>query len=306
MSAGSTNRLASNKSISLSTPEAVELTFELATISARLGAFMIDFFALMLFTVVLLVVCAFAMGLTGLSEPMAIGLVGVFLVRQFYFTFFEVAWHGATPGKRALNIRVISRDGGGLTVDAVVTRNLLRDVELFLPLALVFAGEQVFGRVPWWSWMPAIAWVFVVSLMPYLTKERLRAGDLAAGTVVVRVPRVLLQHDEAARASVAPAAPTLANANLVDGALRFTSAQLGVYGEKELETLADLMRRINDGKATRADQSHIARTIAKKIDYDGREPIEDPTRFLRSFYKQQRAVLEKQLLFGKRKADKYE
>jgi uncharacterized RDD family membrane protein YckC len=284
--------------IAVESPEAVVLRFPLAELLARVLAFGVDLALIAVITVFLVLVGALLAGLSGLAEPIAGVLVGVFLVRQFYFVAFEVLWHGATPGKRLVNLRVIARDGRGLTVDAVVTRNLLRDLELFVPLALIAAPEQVFGGVPGWIWAPAVLWTLVISLLPILTKERTRAGDLAGGTVVVRVPRATLIADQAARTSILPAARS-------EG-IELTAEHLSVYGEMELEILADLIRKIDDGRATLQDQAHIARTIAKKIGYDGPEPAREPTRFLTTFYKQQRAALEKRLLFGKRKSSKHD
>jgi uncharacterized RDD family membrane protein YckC len=286
----------SERTFELECPEGVVLRFPLASLTARAVAFGMDVLLIGLATVLLLLVTATLANVSGLSEPLAMFLIGVFLVREFYFVAFEVLWHGATPGKRLMGLRVISRDGAGLAVDAVVTRNLLRDAELFVPLTLVLVPEQVFGEVPSWMWAPAILWVLVVALLPLLTREHTRAGDLAGGTVVVRVPQAALLADEAARTSLAPASP--------ESAIELTPAQLSIYGEKELEVLADLIRRID--QASLDDQAHIARTIAKKIGYEGLEPRSEPTRFLTTFYKQQRAALEKRLLFGKRKASKHD
>lgn len=286
------------KSFELESPEAVVLRFPLAALPARAIAFGMDLFIIALATTMIVLASALLAGLSGLSEPLAIMLIGMFLVREFYFVLFEVLWHGATPGKRIMGLRVISRDGAGLTVDAVVTRNLVRDAELFIPLALIAVPEQVFGEVPSWLWIPSLLWVGIVSLLPFFTRERTRAGDLAGGTVVVRVPRAELLADEAARTSLVPRSS--------DEPIELTAAQLSVYGERELEILADLIRKIDDGKATFSDQAHIARTIAIKIGYDGPEPTREPTRFLTTFYKQQRAALEKRLLFGKRKASKHD
>lgn len=283
------------RSFELESPEAVVLRFPLAELTARGIAFGIDLLCIATATMLLVFAGLSLAGLSGLDEPVAGVLIGVFVVRHFYFVIFEVLWHGSTPGKRLMQLRVVSRDGGGLDVDAVVTRNLVRDLELFVPLTLAAVPEQIFGGVPEWIWMPAILWVAIVSLLPVLTHERTRAGDLAAGTVVVRIPRAELLADEAARASLPPAQ---------EGPLVFTAQQLSVYGEKELEVLADLIRKIDEGRASAEDQAHIARTIAKKIGYDGHEPTREPTRFLTTFYKQQRAALEKRLLFGERKASK--
>lgn len=289
----------SERSFELESPEAVVLRFPLAELAARGVAFATDVGLILAVTTIVILACSTFAGLTGLAEPVAVMLIGLFLVRHFYFVFFEVFWHGATPGKRLMNLRVISRDGSGLSVDAVVTRNLVRDVELFVPLTILAVPEQVFGEVPGWLWIPAVLWILVIALLPFLTRERTRAGDLAGGTVVVRVPRAELLADEAARTSFAPASP-------LSETIELSAAQLAIYGEKELEVLADLIRNIDEGRASEDDQARIARTIAKKIGYDGPEPRFEPTRFLTMFYKLQRAALEKRLLFGKRKASKHD
>ena len=76
-----------------------------------------------------------------------------FALRSFYFIFFELRWQGATPGKRALGLRVIDRKGGRLKPEAVFARNLMREVEMFLPISLlwviVVAGWLfMLGKVP--------------------------------------------------------------------------------------------------------------------------------------------------------------
>jgi uncharacterized RDD family membrane protein YckC len=289
----------SARSVEIECPEAVVLRFPLAELSARAVAFGVDLLVVTGVMIVLVLAGTLVSSAVRLAEPIAFVLIGVFLVRQFYFVIFEVLWHGATPGKRLMRLRVISRDGSGLSVDAVVTRNLLRDLELFLPLSVIAVPEQLFGDAPAWAWAPAALWIVLIALLPLLTRERLRAGDLAGGTVVVRVPRAELIADEADRASLAPSHPAR-------GAITLSAEQLSFYGEKELEVLADLMRNVDEGRATIEDQARIAATIARKIGYEGPEPTSEPTRFLAAFYKQQRAALEKQLLFGKRKASKHD
>src|SRR3546814_9024800 len=66
----------------------------------------------------------------------------------FWFIGFELGSRAATPGKRLMGIRVVARDGGRLTADAVVARNLIRELELFLPLMMLGAGasEDKIGR----------------------------------------------------------------------------------------------------------------------------------------------------------------
>jgi uncharacterized RDD family membrane protein YckC len=220
----------------------------------------------------------------------ALLILFLFLIRQFYFMGFELAWQGATPGKRALSLRVLSRDGGRLTIEAIVARNVLRDLEIFVPLGVLAGPESVVGESPWWLWILAIGWVGLVMMLPVITRERTRAGDLVGGTVVVRVPKATLLEDEAAD----PRA----------GALTFSREQLSVYGEHELETLATILRDLERTTTSEHDLRTISRTIAKKVGFVGPEPDRTPALFLREFYREQRAELERRLVLGKRKASK--
>ncbi|MEO0322546.1 MAG: RDD family protein [Myxococcota bacterium] len=274
-------------------PEGVPLRFPAASLAERAAAFFFDLFVIGCGMGLLLLLLVAAAGI-GAGFPLF--LIGFFVLRHFYFALFELLWRGATPGKRLLRLRVISRDGLGLTPEAVFARNLVRDVELFVPLVVLSAPEQVLGPAP--AWLRALMglWALMMAVMPLLTREGTRVGDLVGGTRVVRVPSASLVADAADRSSLAP--PMAASA--------FTGAQLAHYGERELETLADLLRRFEEGRAERSDLHLVATTIARKIGYPGDGPATDPPRFLRSFYRHQRAALERQLLFGKRKESKLE
>lgn len=282
-------------------PEGVPLHFPAATVGERAMALGLDLLILFL-TVVVVAIGFFALGaFTGVISFVGLALISAFLIQHGYFIFFETHWQGATPGKRLMKIKVVSRDGGGLRTDAIIARNLMRDVELFLPLAIVSAPEQVFGDAPWWMLLPTILWLLAMMLLPFFAKERTRVGDLIGGTLVVRIPEAELVHDEAARTSLLPDAP-----GETRDVLTFTLAQLEHYGERELETLADVMRKHEQSKASVADLRVIAKAIAQKIGFGGPLPTSEPARFLRSFYKQQRAHLERKLLFGRRKTSKFD
>ncbi|HBF81906.1 MAG TPA: RDD family protein, partial [Streptomyces sp.] len=74
-----------------------------------------------------------------------IWLLVFFVLRNFYFTGFELSAAAATPGKRVMGLRVASRDGGRLKAESVFARNALRELEVFLPLSLLIsrAGQGV-------------------------------------------------------------------------------------------------------------------------------------------------------------------
>jgi uncharacterized RDD family membrane protein YckC len=71
----------------------------------------------------------------GAQEFMQIllALIG-FFTWYGYFLVQELGPRGATLGKRITGIRVAARGGGRLTPEAVIARNLLRDIEVFYPL----------------------------------------------------------------------------------------------------------------------------------------------------------------------------
>jgi uncharacterized RDD family membrane protein YckC len=297
-----------NKTISLVPPEGVPLQFELATISERATALILDLFFIVagtfVLTIAFLLLVVALVGAGGISVGMyvyAFFILGMFLFRQGYFLFFELKWQGLTPGKRQSGIRVVSADGGALTASSIFARNLFRDVEVFVPLALLNAPHSV-KAYPAWAAVPIVLWLLVMALMPLFNKNRLRAGDMLAGTMVIKLPKARLLQDNAIRTTPRAFASPIAG----HGEIVFSSIHLSVYGEYELETLASILRKYQEGKADRADLRIIARTIADKIGYEGREPTMDPHRFLRVFYASQRNMLEKKLIMGQRKASKHD
>src|SRR3546814_4320225 len=117
----------------------------------------------------------------------------------------------ATPGKRLMGIRVVARDGGRLTADAVVARNLIRELELFLPLTMISAGaaEDMVGG---WTALFGVAWALTLSLFLFFNSDRMRLGDPIAGTWVVMARRPRLERatgpPDAAHANVTTRPPT--------------------------------------------------------------------------------------------------
>ena len=271
------------------TPEGLRLRLRLAGLGERLGALLIDLSLILVGYFLFAVMLGFGLDLTGGSR-LPLLLLG-FGLRHGYFLFFELRWQGATPGKRALGLKVVPRDGGSLDGRAVLARNLLRDAELFLPIYVMLAPEALVGESPKWLYVVAFAWVGVFSGLPLLNAARARAGDLVAGTVVIRLPRARLEVDEAEIARKSPHV--------------FGAEQLSIYGAKELDTLAYLLRELDpDGGPDRDLFVALARTIAWRVGYVGPPVEQDAEGFLRAFYGAQRAYLERQLLFGRRKADK--
>ncbi len=268
---------------SLVTPEGVDLGLRLGGAGERAAAFLIDS-AVVLGALAVLSFAAFlvvrATGTVGV--PGILWLLGYFLLRNFYFALFELRPRAATPGKRALGLRVVSRVGGRLTADAVLARNVMRELEIFVPLSLLLSEA---GGLDAWVAVAGLTWTGLFTLFPLFNRDRMRAGDLVAGTWVVRVPRRVLLPDLAAdRPGPAPPA--------------FTRAQVDAYGVKELQLLEQVLRAREP-----ATMAAVAERIRRKIGWTG---VEADGPFLDGYYAALRERLERRLLFGHRRADKHD
>ena len=124
---------------------------------------------------------------------MILGLLGWFLIRSFYFILLEMGPRAATFGKRACGLRVVARSGERLTADRVIVRNLTREIEFFLPLSFLLEGGGE-GVGAGWT-LAGLAWTGVFAFFPLFNKDRMRVGDLLAGTWVIAAPKKELSVD---------------------------------------------------------------------------------------------------------------
>lgn len=273
---------------SLVTPEGVDLRLRLGDAGERTSALMIDL-GIMLAVLIGCALLAFLafLGSKGQGGEVigTVALLAFFVLRNLYFVLFELRPGAATPGKRMLGLRVAARNGGRLTADAIFARNAMREIELYLPLSfLVSNGDQVGA----WVNLAGLTWCAVFLLFPLFNRDRLRVGDLVAGTWVVKSPTRKLVPD-----LVQTARPAL-------GRFNFTMAQLDAYGVKELHVLEDVLRRYE-----RKTIALVAARIRLKIGWKA-APDESDGDFLAAYYAALRGRLESRLLLGKRRADKHD
>jgi uncharacterized RDD family membrane protein YckC len=181
---------ASSPSLDVATPERVALTLPVAGIGYRCLAWLVDttilfFFwvtAYFVFSLLVSDVLGVLRGLSGFAQTLLV--VGIFATQWMYGTLAEVFFHGQTPGKRLLRIRVVRVDGSPIGIYESTVRNLLRAVD-FLPFFYA---------------------VGCISML--LTKEHRRLGDLAAGTLLVREERFDLSKYTAPAQPSPEAVPT--------------------------------------------------------------------------------------------------
>ena len=179
------------------TPEGVDLQLSIGSASQRVAAFLIDAAIIVVTLIVGTLVLALAglgSGSMGGAEMVAVvWLLSFFLLRNFYFAGFEMTAAAATPGKRLMGLRLAARDGGRLTAQAVFARNAMRELEVFLPLSLLFGPTA--GGVDGWMSLIALLWSGIFVFFPLFNRDRLRVGDIVGGTWVVQTPKRKLLRD---------------------------------------------------------------------------------------------------------------
>lgn len=285
------------------TPEGIALPVTVASRGARVGALVLDFLILFVALLVFTLLLGWIFGgvideivdnadenISGAGEFLfIIYVIMLFLARYGYFLACELGPRSATPGKRMTGIRVASRDGGRLTAEAVIARNLLRDIELFLPLIfLMVAPSGDMGA----AGFAGMVWFLIFMAFPFFNKDALRAGDVIAGTWVVEAPRAKLAE------TLSTQGAAKGTSGLTGATYQFGEEELSVYGEHELQTLERVLRDNNDEALVA-----VHATICRKI---GWEPgAGDERAFLEAFYAQLRARLEGGMRFGQRKRDKH-
>jgi len=271
------------------TPEGVLLRVERAEYGERASAFLLDVLFLVGLDAGLFMLCVLLAFLAHRAiDPRIIWQVVLFLaflVRNFYFIHFELSWQGVTPGKRIAGLRVIDRHGGPLQPSAVVARNLMRELEIFTPLQAVLSAAAIGPAL--WSRLALLAWLVLVALLPFFNRDRLRIGDLLAGTMVIAMPKRRLLDD-------------LAQSEAGQG---FTPQELGTYGAFELQVLEELLRR-PDSAETEELQRDVCERICRRISRTPPATAVDVAAFLRRFYTAQRAFLEREQLYGRMRAEK--
>jgi uncharacterized RDD family membrane protein YckC len=153
------------EALALRTPEGVTFNLPLAGPTSRVLAWSVDA-ACLAAAGTLLGTIAGALRWIAPDAAIAVATVAYFVLQMGYGIACEWLWRGQTLGKRVLRLRVLDQRGLRLQPYQVVVRNLLRAVDALPVLYLVGAAALV------------------------LSRRVQRLGDFAAGTVVVRVPRL--------------------------------------------------------------------------------------------------------------------
>ncbi|MGV3661099.1 MAG: RDD family protein [Prosthecobacter sp.] len=165
--------------------DGVEIHLRVAGPAVRSMAYTIDLLVRLGIYVVVGLTLLFAVRPSiGGELTMGVMLLFMFFMEWFYNVMFEAGKRGATPGQRAMKLRVMSMTGGPVTLAQAVMRNFLRVVDF----------------------MPGLYLTGIVCML--FTRRFQRLGDLVANTVVTYADTPPPRHHKA-EMQAARRAPTV-------------------------------------------------------------------------------------------------
>ncbi len=176
--------------INIPTTFNIDLEFEAAPFPNRMFAWIIDFVIQVLYIIIAFSIYARISSTrntwdsaTG-YDMWAIQLLMILPVFT-YHVFCEIFWNGQSLGKKMLGLRVVNDNGGKVSPAQCMIRWLLRASDLSIPfiiLSLIFNLDDIL-RV-----LSITSLLFLADLVLIaVTKASKRMGDLAAGTMLIKI-----------------------------------------------------------------------------------------------------------------------
>lgn len=224
--------------IEFETPENVQVAYKLAGLGTRFIAWITDQLLMILMMIVLFIILVASgstydafLGNRGHSSSTAAAiLIGAIVLiwglgSMLYFGLCELLMHGATPGKRSLKIRVVKTNGFALDARSVFLRTVFR----------------VLDNIP------------LLYIVPLLSKQSQRLGDMVAGTVVVSDETRVL----------GPLRETLSSVPKENLTFRFSASSLRLLRPVDVEATERLLERYRAGEMNQEEFARRAITLAK-------------------------------------------
>jgi uncharacterized RDD family membrane protein YckC len=218
----------------------IDLTLTIAGPGTRSYAFVIDWHIRLLLAAAWLLVAVVVFGakMTWRTHDGLLTLLPAAMLYFLYHPILELAMRGRTPGKRMAGVRILSRDGGQPSSTALLLRNVFRLVDS-LPATYLLGLSTCF-----------------------LTRQRIRIGDMAAGTLLVL-------DNEAAEASLQRIERLAVNSRLSLDALELIDQVLERWDSLDSEH----RRRIALSLLQRLDANASAPRLADSSDENLRDML---------------------------------
>jgi len=149
--------------VSVQSATGVDLTLSIAGPGNRSYAFVIDWHIRLLLGCAWLLLAGVILNLSlnPKSQDALLSLLPAAVIYFLYHPIVEVAMRGRTPGKRMAGLRIVHRSGGAPGTAALLIRNVFRLIDS----------------------LPAFYVIGLISC--FVTANRVRIGDMAAGTLLV-------------------------------------------------------------------------------------------------------------------------
>ena len=226
------------------TPEGVEIRQELAGAGSRSAAAVVDAVVFSVIAIALGLVLAVVVQFTGGAfEGFLLGLYlgGLTLLGLAYPFLWQVFQDGQTPGKKLVGVRVLAADGSPATAVQHLLRSLILIVDILpvpVPLGILLAA---------------------------VTPRHTRLGDLAAGTLVLRVTEA---------EPLAEPWPGVLWSTFPERRLELDARAAGALDPRDLAFLRDVVTRggLEDDARTALLDS-VARAYCAKLGLGGPPPL---------------------------------
>ncbi|HYW29849.1 MAG TPA: RDD family protein [Gaiellales bacterium] len=210
----------------MTTPERVAVEHDIAGVGSRAVAQLLDWVVISVVLIGSLILTAVA-SLTVPAWLLITLAIIMFGAMPFAYFFFAEWRFGATLGKRVMRIRVLTELGAPIGARESLVRNLVRVID-FLPTSYLLGG--------------------IVAL---ISSRSQRLGDMAAGTVAVRIPK---------RPGGVPKAAAVSFVDLVAA----DEATAGGVPPRLAEIIAEFESR--RGTLTKEAQETLASKIAARVE----------------------------------------
>jgi uncharacterized RDD family membrane protein YckC len=221
----------------------VDLTLSIAGPGTRSYAFVIDWHIRLLLacTWLLAAYYLFHMPLKLKTAGALVSVLPAAIIYFLYHPILEVAMQGRTPGKRMAGVRILGRDGGTPSVTALLIRNIFRLIDS----------------------LPATYMIGLVTC--FMTANRVRIGDMAAGTLLVL-------DNTAAEKSLARIEALAASSRLPLDALELVDQVLQRWESLETGSRAQIARALL-GRLEASAEPQVPASLAALSDSDLRAKL---------------------------------
>jgi uncharacterized RDD family membrane protein YckC len=161
--------------VKLDTGFNIEVDFMIAPFIKRFIAWLIDYVIIIAWFVIMNKAVRIGQDLFWELPNWEIFLIS--LPPLLYFPISEILLNGQTVGKKAMQIKVISADGGNPSISQFIIRWLFR----FIDFPIWILPAIAFNQLPWWSAILLFGGIGCLIATPYSQ----RIGDIVAGTILI-------------------------------------------------------------------------------------------------------------------------